>query len=152
MLTNCSDVDLSASTQYTYTVAAYDAWAEHLLRDDDFATDDMGALSQCFQVHDDAVGSLAEGRWYASLFLAQAATTDPGVAVPPLYEAAACYATEHDLMWEVWGLVGGAGHSPEKVRKLAEPEVRRQVARVIEKARDKDREAVEHLERALQGK
>jgi hypothetical protein len=56
---------------------------------------------------------------------------------------------EHDLMWRVWGLVGGIGHDDEKVHKLTDPDVRRRIVPVIHKAREKDAEAADHIERAL---
>ena len=129
-------------------LAAYDAWAEHLLRNDDIATDDMAVLRDRFMVHNDAVGCVAEGRWYASIFLAQIAT-DASLNAPELYAAASCCAAEHDLMWKVWGLVGGLGFDDEKIRKLADPDVRRQMAPIIHQTREKDAEAAEHIERAL---
>ena len=129
-------------------LAAYDAWADHLLRDDDFATDDIAVLRERFMAHNDAVGGVAEGRWYASIFLAQVAM-DASLSAPGLYAAASCCAAEHDLMCEVWGLVGGLGFDDEKTRKLAEPDVRRQMVSIIHQARDKDAEAAEHIERAL---
>ena len=52
-------------------------------------------------------------------------------------------------MWQIWGLVGGIGWDEAKVRKLAEPDIRRQIAPLILKARDKDEEAASHIERAL---
>ena len=129
-------------------LAAYDAWAEHLLKDEEFATDDLPALQQRFGVHDDTVGIVAEGRWYGSLFLAQAAQ-DGGLNAPELYAAASCCAAEHDLMWKVWGLVGGIGRDEAKARKLADPDVRRQIVAVIHEARDLDARAAEHVERAI---
>ena len=129
-------------------LAAYDAWAEHLLRDDDFATDDIAILRERFVAHDDAVGTVAEGRWYASIFLAQAAM-DGGLNAPELYAAAACFAAEHDLMWKAWALVGGIGHSDDKARKVADPDIRRQMVPIIRQAWDKDAEAADHIEQAL---
>ena len=129
-------------------LGAYDAWAEHLLRDDEFATDDMAALGVRFMVHDDAVGRVAEGRWYASVYLAEAAGL-AGLKAPGLYAAASCCAAEHDLMWKVWGLVGGIGRGDDRVRKLAEPDVRRQIVPIIHEARDLDAKAAEHIERVL---
>jgi len=129
-------------------LAAYDAWADHLLRDEEFATDDLAVLGERFMAHDDAVGTVAEGRWYGSIFLAQAAM-DGGLKAPELYAAASCYAAEHDLMWKAWGLVGGLGRDEAKVRKLAEPGVRRQLVPIIRAARDKDAEAADHIEHAL---
>jgi len=130
--------------------AAYTAWAEHLLRDEDFATDDLATLRRRFDVHDDAVGTVAEERWYGALFLSHAAQQMGGVgSSAALWAAASCFAVEHDLMWQVWGAVGGIGRSDEKARKLAESAVRRQVVGIIEQARDKDVEAANHIERAL---
>ena len=44
---------------------------------------------------------------------------------------------------------GPRGLGCEKVRKLAEPEVRREMVPIIHQARDKDAEAAQHIERAL---
>jgi len=129
-------------------LAAYDAWAEHLLRDDDFATDDLGVLRERFMVHNDAVGGVAEGRWYGSCFLAEA-VHGAGLKAPGLYAAASCCAAEHDLMWKVWNLAGGLGLDEANVRKLAEPEVRRQIVPIIHQSRDLDAQAADHIEHAL---
>lgn len=130
-------------------LAAYTAWAEALLRDDQFASDDIALLRERYMVHYDAVGILAEGRWYGALFLAQLASNVFDRAAEELFHAAACYAAEHDLMWQVWRLAGGNGVSDAHVRKLAEPETRRQIAAVILQARDQDAQATAHIERAL---
>jgi hypothetical protein len=99
-------------------------------------------------VHDDAVGVVAEARWYASVFLPQIARREGGMA-EELLAAASCYASEHDLMWKIWGLVGGIGHEEPKALKFAEPSVRRQIVSVIHQAQEKDAEAADHIERAL---
>lgn len=129
-------------------LAAYAAWADHLLRGDDFPADDMDVLRERHMVHNEAAGTVAEGRWYAAQFLRQAAEHEP-VMAEDLLVAAACYRAEHDLMWQIWDLVGGIGFSDEHVKKLAEPSVRRQIAPLILQAQDKDAEAAEHVERAL---
>jgi len=125
-------------------LAAYEAWAGHLGHDDEIATD----AAHCFGVHDDAVGVVAEGRWYASRYLARLAADEPKMA-GRLYEAAACYAREHDLMWEVWKCCGGNGRSPEHVRRFADPDTRRQIVELIRKAQAEDAKAIEHIEAAL---
>lgn len=128
--------------------AAYTAWAEHLLRDADFATDDMAKLRLFFEVHDDAVGTVAEGRWYGSEYLKMVAQQEPEMAAE-LLDAAACYVTEHDLMWDVWGHVGGNGRDDAKVLALKEPAVRRAIVPLIDRAREQDIEAANHIEKAL---
>jgi hypothetical protein len=129
-------------------LAAYTAWAEHLSHDEEFPADDMAVLYERYMVHNDAVGTLAEGRWYASLFLKQVMEQEPALA-QFLSAAAACYRAEHDLMWEIWNLVGGPGLSDEQVRKLADPDVRRQIVPIVLQARDKDAQAADRVEQAL---
>ena len=46
-------------------------------------------------------------------------------------------------------VAGVVGYDDEKVRKLADPDVRRQMVPIIHQARDKDAEAADHIERAL---
>ena len=92
-------------------------------------------------------------RFYGSVFLAQivegfeAGPKRPGRQAEVLH-AAACYAAEHDLMWEIWELVGGIGNR-EAHRAMADPNVRKEIAEVIRQARDQDARAAEHVERAL---
>jgi hypothetical protein len=131
-------------------LAAYTAWAEHLLRDEDFPADDEAVLRQRHMVHESAVGTVAEARWYGSQFLLQAADPDHlhYNMAEELMHAAACFAGEHELMWKVWDLAGGNGN-PDAWRKLAEPAVRRQMAPIILQSRDKCAQAAEHIERAL---
>jgi hypothetical protein len=134
-------------------LAAYEAWAEHLLRDEEWPAGDEAALRAHHQIHNDAVGTVAEARWYGAVFLAQLVE---GFAAGPgkrgtqaqILHAAACYAAEHDLMWEVWELAGGIG-SPEAYRYMADPAVRRAMVKIVRQARDQDAQAAEHLEQAL---
>jgi hypothetical protein len=129
-------------------LAAYDAWAEHLLREDEFAAGDQAGLWQRFSCHDNMVGNVAEQRWYGSLYLSEVASDEDRMA-PQLLRAAACMAEEHRLMWDVWGLVGGIGRDPAKMQKLAEPGVRRAVADLVLASRGRCAQAADHLEEAL---
>lgn len=129
-------------------LAAYDAWAGHLLQDEAFPPDDLTTLWAHFGVHNNTVGNVAEARWYGSLFLTQAANEEPWMAAD-LLRAAACMATEHDLMWKAWELVGGIGMDEAKARKLAEPAVRCDMVKVIAAARAQCAEAAEHIACAL---
>jgi hypothetical protein len=130
-------------------LAAYTAWAEQLLHDEEFP-DDEAILRQRHQAHEAAVGMVAEARWYGSLFLIQA--SDPDILhyrmTEDLLHAAACYAAEHDLMWKLWDLAGGNGN-PEGYRYFAQAAVRRQMVPIIQQAREQDAQAAEHMRRAL---
>lgn len=127
-------------------LAAYHAWAEQLQRGDELA--DPGELGTCYMAHNDAVSTVAEGRWYAACFLRQVAAHRPGLA-GPLLEAASHYEAEHDLMWQLWTLVGGIGYSAGQMEKLAQPEIRRQMVPIIHRARDLDAQAAASIEQAL---
>ncbi len=132
-------------------LAAYDAWARHLLRDADITPDGAppaGSDASPFVVHDDAVGTVAECRWYAARYLARVAGEESQIAAQ-LYDAAACYAREHDLMWQIWACVGGSGRSPEHVRRFADPDTRRRIVELIHDARRLDERAMQHIEAAL---
>lgn len=62
-------------------LAAYDAWAAHLLRDDDITPQGSvpaGAAARPYDVHDDAVGTVAEARHYASEYLIRVAQASRG--------------------------------------------------------------------------
>ena len=128
--------------------AAYDAWARHLLKDEYFANPDINVLFERFSVHDDSVGTVAEARWYASLFMHQATTALPQAA-SKLNEAACNFAREHELMWQVWNEVGGIGRDEKRARELAKPEVRRRIATLIHEARDHDIAGADAIEAAL---
>jgi hypothetical protein len=130
-------------------LAAYTAWVEHLLRDEDFPSDEA-VLRQRHEVHDAAVGMVTEARWYGSQFLLQASDPDilPYRIAEDLMHAAACYAAEHRLMWELWDMAGGNGN-PDAFRKFSDPAVRRKMIPVIEQARENDERGAGHIERAL---
>ncbi|OPZ28906.1 MAG: hypothetical protein BWZ02_01163 [Lentisphaerae bacterium ADurb.BinA184] len=132
-------------------LAAYDAWAEHLLRDGEITPDGSippGSTEMPFNAHDDAAGQVAEGRYYASEYLIRVAQAELRMRAP-LLKAAGCYAREHDLMWEVWECCGGNGRSPEHVKRFADPSTRRRIAGLIRAARREDEQAVAHIEAAL---
>jgi hypothetical protein len=126
---------------------AYTAWADHLGDDEGFASPDVDELWQRHQVHDAAVGNVAECRWYAHIFLSETAKTEPAMA-QDLLAAAAEYDNEHTLMWKAWGVLGGNGN-PQAHIKLAEPETRRKLQNIIREARRCDERAVQRLRDAL---
>ena len=132
-------------------LAAYKAWTESLENDDNFP-DDQNILANRYFTHDNLVGFLAEARWYASLFLS--GITESGDqfihrnSIEPLLHAAALYAGEHRLMWELWDIAGGIGN-PEGWKVFLSGEKRNKMKIIIEKALQKDRLAIEHINEAI---
>jgi hypothetical protein len=129
-------------------LAAYSAWAEELLRDEDFTPGDEMRLRALHDAHNNAVGALAEARWYGALFLIQVIETLHYSMTEDLLHAAACYTAEHNLMWKLWDLAGGNGN-PEAYKLFADPAIRRQMVPLIEEARRKDEQAANHIELAI---
>ena len=146
-------------------LAAYDAWADALQRDEDFPAN-VDVLRDRYMVHTGATRVVAEGRWYAALFLEQVAEDEPGMA-QGLLAAATCYEAEHDLMWDAWHLVGYEADSPllwhnwistwadqdqldTYAHTLADPALRKQIVSLVLQARARDEEAIGHLQRALE--
>ena len=132
-------------------LAAYDAWAAHLLRDEEIMPDGTippGSTEVPFFVHDDAVGTVAEGRHYASEYLIRVAKEELKMRAH-LLKAAGCYSREHDLMWDTWSCCGGNDRSPEQIERFADPATRRRIVELIREAKREDQQAVEHIEAAL---
>jgi len=143
------ELDAPAPYQRRYNgLAAYTAWAEHLLRDDDFPAGDEAALRAHHEVHNNAIGQVAEARWYMGQFLIEAVDHLHYHAAEALMHAAAYCAAEHDLMWDVWNLAGGIGN-PEGHQFMTDPVVRRKMAEVVLAARVKDALALNAIEQAL---
>ena len=131
-------------------IAAFDAWIEHLQRDEEIANWKPGEPPDPpFSVHRDATDVIAEGRWYASRFLARETPECMPYQASHLYAAASCYAKEHELMWKVWRNEGGMNRNAETMANFASPEVRRRSIAIIKQARDLDRQAADHIEVAL---
>ncbi len=128
--------------------AAYTAWAEALANDDNFPAGDETTLRSRHMLHEMAVGTVAENRWYGGQFLLESAEHVHYRQVEDIFVAAARLAAEHDLMWQVWDAAGGNGN-PDAWARLAAPAVRRKIVPLILAAREKDMDAVAHLEHAL---
>lgn len=128
--------------------AAYDAWTTELLCDEAFPPEQH---LMRHEVHNAAVGWIAEARWYGSKFLVHASSPSQTHyrMSEHLLRAASAYAAEHALMWSLWDLAGGHG-SPEAPHRFADPSVRRHMVPIIREARDRELEALDQIEAALE--
>ncbi|MGF7059653.1 hypothetical protein [Brassicibacter mesophilus] len=118
-------------------LAAYKAWADALLDDSEFAGIDEENLFFKKMVHDDSHGCLYSSRAQAALFLKNAAEIFPE-AGEEFNRAASAYKEEHDIaLFDVKG-------------EFADFETRRQIAKLIMKAREKEIEAVDYIKRGIE--
>jgi len=129
-------------------IDTFSAWAAHLQVDEAFPPGSLEMLRQRFLVLDNLVGSVAEGRWYAAKFMEMVTESEPGLQ-DELLCAADCFEYEHDLMWQVWGLAGGSLRSDEETLRLADPQLRREVAWLVTRAREKETRAANCIASAL---
>lgn len=68
---------------------------------------------------------------------------------PEAYPAASWCTAEHDLMWQFWSLVGGLCHGDDRIRRCAEPDVRRQMVPAIQQASHREPQTAGHIEKVL---
>ena len=129
-------------------LAAYEAWARAISQDEEFMDKKVKELHHRYHVHMDASGTIAEGRWYAYQFL-QRILEDGDCPKVEISKAAECYDSEHTLMWQLWGLVGGPGASVKKAKLFKERDIRQKSAEIILQAKDQEEYATNLLELAL---
>lgn len=129
-------------------LAAYEAWARQLEDEAEFQDKMPDELWARFGVHDDAVGVVGEGRWYASQYLQDAALAFPHVA-EHLLEAARLYREEYELSQLMMARLGDPDRSERSLDEFLRPAARRDLAALIRKARALDELACDALEAAL---
>lgn len=134
--------------EYNNGLSAYEVWSNAILQDEEFTDKKVKELRLRYHVHQDAVGTIAEGRWYAYQFL-QKVMEDIPCPKEEISKAAQCYDNEHSLMWQVWDLVGGPGYSDKKAKLFKESEIRKKTSEIILQACEQDKQAADCLERAL---
>ncbi|MHC1694217.1 MAG: hypothetical protein AB9835_02850 [Eubacteriales bacterium] len=124
--------------------AAYKAWAEDLLRDENFPRDDLSRLEQNLDVNGGALTALY-GRDRTGDFLRRASSV-LSEGAEHILEAADC----HDRLWnEVTRRIYGPDVTEETAKIFARPEVRRSNAELLIQGMELDRRAAGCIERAL---
>ncbi len=128
--------------------AAYDRWAEELLRGEDFAVDKEDRQIWLMDVYMSAINWVATTRWYGSVWLVNNYRRLGNSLCEPLLKIAACWAGEHDLMWKLWDLMGGIENPAWHL--LRQPDIRRESAAIIARSKEKYVESLNYLTRALE--
>ncbi|MCX7749622.1 MAG: helix-turn-helix transcriptional regulator [Clostridia bacterium] len=129
--------------------AAYEAWAEALSRESEFPKDaQLPMLLERQMCHGDAMTMVGEGRWYAQLFLEQEADKFPELQ-GDLKAASQLFRQEHKVVTDMGLLIGGMGMGEKQARNLARPEVRREIVGMIRQCAQWDKEASEHIKKAV---
>lgn len=131
--------------------AAYAAWAQALLNEEEFpARAPLPLLMERLMCQTDAMTMVGEGRAYAAAFMEQAAVAFPEVGTA-LQEAAKCFRTEYKLVMDMCHKLEGFSMSEKQARNLAKPEIRHCLVDLINKCAAADHMAAQHLQEALNG-
>jgi hypothetical protein len=134
---------------YASGLAAYDAWAAALLRDD-FPQNDLGTLTHRCLTNGNVVHCvLLEARRSAAGFL-RSMTDVTEKAAPHLLAAATAYEEEAGILKAASNDVPYDWSPEEKRLQMADPALRRRLADVVLQAKAKDEQAVARVEQALE--
>jgi hypothetical protein len=127
--------------------AAYQAWMDGLLKDDEIKALDEKALQGRYDMHRHTAGSLAEARAWGGPFLREIITLVPQTKTD-LEAAIACFDAEHDLVWATWEFTTPR-EGQTSLQRFADPGIRRRMVPLIKLMKEKDAEAAAHIEKAL---
>ncbi len=135
---------------YAKGICAYGAWKSALLRDAEFPKDAvMPILVERMMCQGDAMDCLSDGRHNAAVYLRELESRFP--VWTDLLEAAA---KEFDgvvaRVWEMVNLLGGWERGEAQMRRLAEPEVRRKLAGLIDQMQRHDERALECMRKVVE--
>ncbi len=131
-------------------LAAYEAWAEALGRDEDFPEGDLETLTaRCCEHQGNTLAGLWDARRAAAGFLKNMAE-EVGSGQPPLLEAAAAYEEEVRMLEDAMELGAFPFQAEARRLQMADPGLRGRVAALLRQAKEKDAEAIGYLGCALQ--
>jgi hypothetical protein len=133
---------------YVSGLAAYDAWAAALQRDEDFPAGDLEALDfRCLVNANVLLCVLRESRAGAAGFL-RGMARDGVPGGDELMAAAVAYQEEADIIVKAEKLAPYTWHPEHRRLQLADPDLRARLAGLVLQAREKDAQALAHLEKA----
>ncbi len=135
---------------YVSGLAAYDEWAAALQRDEDFPAGDLEALDfKCLVNANVLTCVLREARASAAGFLRDVAREGvPGR--DELMAAAVAYQEEADIVTSAEEIAPYTWHPEDRRLQLADPDLRARLAGLVLQAKEKDAQALAHLEKARQ--
>lgn len=130
-------------------LAAYDAMIDALLRDKDFPAGNLDVLTfRCVPISNDGIPLLCEKRKSAIRFL-NSLVAEGYPCADELQKATESYSQETQLLDRAAAIVPFT-YAPEEDRlRMADPLLRKEVARLVSEAKEYEKQAVEHLEKAL---
>jgi len=135
--------------KYACGLVAYKSWAEALKKDEDFPEGNLEVLtSRCNVSTSVTLSGLRDARSSAVKFL-QSMVDVETKAMSGIQAAIKVYQEEVSILSDALEIAPLCFASEEKRLQIADPKLRRNIAKLIIEAKIKDEKAVEHLEQAL---
>lgn len=136
--------------RYACGFVAYDIWAQALEKDEDFPIDDLEVLRfRCNVSTSITLCGLRDARNAAAGFLKNMKDF-AGSATEDIVAAVSAYEEEVQILDNALKIAPFCFTSKGKIFQMADPEFRRNIAKLILGAKTKDEQAVEYLEQALE--
>ena len=126
-------------------IAAYDAWKKAILDNSEFPPNAiLPILAERLMCHGDAMDCLADGRHNAATFMKKLSE-----GLPDLKDLCKCaeeqFSKVSSNIWKMADVLDGYARNERQMRNLAKPEVRQQIAILIDECKLADNKALEAL-------
>lgn len=145
-------LDTKSGRTFAKGVMAYDAWKNAILNDAEFPQNAiLPILAERLMCQGDAMDCLADGRNNAAAYMRKLSVQLPQHK-SLLKDAEAYFSKVTSNIWKMAEVLGGYARDEKQMRNLAKPDVRRQIARLIDDCKAADAGALEilkELEKAL---
>ncbi|MFW5981084.1 MAG: helix-turn-helix domain-containing protein [bacterium] len=133
------------SKEYARGFAAFQAWREALLDDSQFPKKaSLLKLIERVICHLDLCTMIGEGRWNAHLYIKEIDHLFPN-ATKELNQVSSFFKKEYKLIEQMYQMLGGYGMGEKEARKLAKKDVRIEMASLVDKILNLDKNAARKL-------
>ncbi len=138
-------LDKKSGKTFAKGIFAYDAWREGILNEADFPRDAvLPLLAERLMCHGDAMDCLADGRSNAAVYMKRLSeeAEEHGDSCRRIEQHFSRVAAN---IWSMAEILGGYERNEKQLKNFARPEIRKQLAVLIEKCKQEDSKALEEL-------
>ena len=138
-------LDQKANKIFAKGIMAYDAWKKAILNESEFPPNAiLPILAERLMCHGDAMDCLADGRHNAAVFMKKLAEEQPEFKDLCKY-AEGQFAKVASNIWKMADILGGYARNEQQMHNFAKPEVRQQIAILIDECKISDSKALDAL-------
>jgi hypothetical protein len=141
-------MDQKQNKVFAKGLLAYDAWKKAILNDSEFpANAILPILAERMMCHGDAMDCLADGRHNAAVYFKKLAEqVQSGELADLCKQAEQQFSKVASNIWKIAEILGGYARNEKQLYRLADPEVRKQLAGLINDCKAADSKALEALQ------